>query len=81
MAWVKFISQFEYDFRPLKACCQIYRASDTPVNLPERVVVAAVAAGAGVRVERADGEQAPEETPLQPEAKRTVRTRQKVEKT
>lgn len=51
MAWVKFVFDFEFDFRPHKACCQVYRASDMPVNLPERVVAAAVAAGAGVRVE------------------------------
>jgi len=51
VVWVKFVREFEFDFRPIKACCQIYQASETPQNLPERVVEAAVKAGAGVRVD------------------------------
>jgi hypothetical protein len=78
MAWVKFISDFEFDFRPAKACCQIYRASEQPQNLPERVVAAAVAAGAGERIERPGDDLPPEETPAQqPEAKRAVRRTKK----
>jgi hypothetical protein len=56
MAWVEFVADFEFDFRPQKACCQIYLASSEPRELPERVVAAAVAAGAGVRVELPDDE-------------------------
>jgi len=51
VAWVKFLRTFEFDFRPVKACCQIYQASETPQSLPERVVEAAVKSGAGVRVD------------------------------
>jgi len=54
LAWAVFTQDFEFDFRPLKACCQIYRASSEPQELPERVVTAAIAAGAAVRAQLTD---------------------------
>lgn len=56
MAWAKFIKDFEFDFRPMRAVCQLYRASSVPQELPERVVAAAVAAGAAVRAQIPDAQ-------------------------
>jgi hypothetical protein len=51
MAWARFVNDFEFDFRPDKAVCQVIRASDRPQEWPDRVIAAAVTAGAAERVD------------------------------
>lgn len=51
MAWARFIKDFEFDFRPQRAICQTVRASEKPQSWPERLITAAIEAGAAVRAE------------------------------
>lgn len=56
MAWARFSKDFEFDFRPDKAVCQVIRASETPQEWPDRVIAAAVMAGAAERTDIATDE-------------------------
>lgn len=47
MAWVIFTCEFEFDFRPLKAVCQVYQPSPQPQEVTRAVRDAAISAGAG----------------------------------
>lgn len=51
MAWAIFRKQFNFDHRPLKAVSQFIQPSDAPQSFPERIIAAAVEAGAAERVE------------------------------
>lgn len=58
MAWAIFHRRFDFDFRPKRAVCITIRPSDVPQQLPERVVAAAVKAGAARRTESPTAEEA-----------------------
>jgi len=49
MPWAIFRREFNFDHRPLKAVSQFIRPSDVPQEFPERVIAAAVKAGAAER--------------------------------
>lgn len=57
MPWAIFHRAFNFDHRPLKAVSQFIRPSETPQEYPERVIAAAVKAGAAERVESPKPEQ------------------------
>lgn len=50
MAWAIFHRTFNFDFRPAMAACKEFRPAAVPQEAPERVIAAAVKAGAADRV-------------------------------
>lgn len=51
MPWAIFHRTVNFDFRPDAAVCQEIRPSETPQEFPQRVIDAAVKAGAAERVD------------------------------
>lgn len=57
MAWAIFYRAFNFDFRPDAAVSRMIEPSSIPTCQPERLIAAAVAAGAAMRVETPNAEQ------------------------
>lgn len=60
MAWAIFRREFNFDYRPTRPISQFVRPLAIPQQFPERLIAAAVRAGAAVRVPSPRPEQARE---------------------